>query len=47
MGLKYEFYINAGLEEVWNALISPDGTRNSFFGTNFAPISNQASRLLM
>ncbi|WP_405142815.1 SRPBCC family protein [Paenibacillus sp. FSL H7-0942] len=41
MELKYEFYINAGLEEVWNALISPDGTRNSFFGselrTNFQP----------
>lgn len=47
MELKYEFYINAGLEEVWNALISPDGTRNSFSAANSAPISNQVSRLLM
>ncbi|GGH72781.1 SRPBCC family protein [Paenibacillus silvae] len=41
MVLKYEFYINAGKEEVWNALISPEGTRSSFVGcelrSNFQP----------
>ncbi|AEI38878.1 SRPBCC family protein [Paenibacillus mucilaginosus] len=30
--LKYEFYIGAGVEEVWNAFISPEGTRKTFFG---------------
>lgn len=47
MELKYEFYINAGQEEVWNALISPDGTRSSFLAANFVLISNQVSRLPM
>lgn len=32
MELKYEFYIGAGLEEVWNTFVSPEGTRKTFFG---------------
>lgn len=32
MSLKYEFYIGAEPETVWNALITPEGTRRIFFG---------------
>ncbi|OPA76221.1 polyketide cyclase [Paenibacillus selenitireducens] len=32
MNLKYEFYINAEPEAVWHALVSPEGTRNIFYG---------------
>lgn len=32
MELKYEFYMGAGLEEVWNAFVWPEGTRKTFFG---------------
>jgi uncharacterized protein YndB with AHSA1/START domain len=32
MDLRYEFYMGAGLEEVWNAFVSPEGTRKTFFG---------------
>ncbi|MFC0215139.1 SRPBCC family protein [Paenibacillus chartarius] len=31
--LKYEFYIGAAPETVWNALVSPEGTRQTFFGS--------------
>ncbi|NDI36890.1 SRPBCC family protein [Chengkuizengella sediminis] len=30
--LKYEFYIDAQPEQVWNTLVSPEGTRKTFFG---------------
>ncbi|BBH23036.1 hypothetical protein Back11_43810 [Paenibacillus baekrokdamisoli] len=32
MELKYEFYIDAPLETVWDAFVSPEGTRKTFFG---------------
>lgn len=32
MELKYEFYIGASPEKVWQALVSPEGTRAIFFG---------------
>lgn len=32
MELKYEFYIGAGLDEVWSTLVSPEGTKKTFFG---------------
>lgn len=32
MELKYEFYIGAQPEQVWNAFLSPEGTRQTFFG---------------
>ncbi|KKI89558.1 polyketide cyclase [Bacillus sp. SA1-12] len=32
MELKYEFYIGATAEEVWDAFMSPEGTRKTFFG---------------
>ncbi|MDP5276001.1 SRPBCC family protein [Chengkuizengella axinellae] len=32
MDLNYEFYIDATPEEVWHTLVSPEGTRKSFFG---------------
>jgi uncharacterized protein YndB with AHSA1/START domain len=32
MELKYEFYIDATPERVWEAFISPEGVRNTFFG---------------
>lgn len=32
MELKYEFYIGASQEQVWDALVSPEGTRQTFFG---------------
>ncbi|WP_442601975.1 SRPBCC family protein [Paenibacillus sp. KN14-4R] len=32
MNLKYEFYINAKPEVVWDALVTPEGTRKLFFG---------------
>lgn len=31
MEFKYNFYIDADREKVWNALVSPEGTRSSFF----------------
>ncbi|WP_127582328.1 SRPBCC domain-containing protein [Paenibacillus koleovorans] len=31
--LKYEFYIDAPLETVWNTFISPEGVRQIFFGS--------------
>jgi len=31
MDLKYEFYISAKPEDVWNALISPKETKKIFF----------------
>jgi uncharacterized protein YndB with AHSA1/START domain len=33
MELKYEFYIDAGPEAVWNTLVSPEGTRQTLFGS--------------
>lgn len=33
MELKYDFYINADKEKVWDTLVSPEGTRSSFFGS--------------
>ncbi|MFC4098497.1 SRPBCC family protein [Paenibacillus xanthanilyticus] len=30
--LKYEFYIGAPKENVWGALVSPEGTKSIFFG---------------
>ncbi|WP_203232137.1 SRPBCC family protein [Paenibacillus pinistramenti] len=33
MELKYEFYIGAEPEQVWQTLVSPEGTRSTFFGT--------------
>lgn len=32
MELKYEFYIDATPEQVWNTLVSPKGTRSTFYG---------------
>lgn len=32
MELKYEFYIGAKQEDVWNILVTPDGVRKIFFG---------------
>jgi uncharacterized protein YndB with AHSA1/START domain len=32
MDLKYEFYISAKTEDVWNTLISPKETKKIFFG---------------
>ncbi|MEI7026971.1 SRPBCC family protein [Paenibacillus sp. y28] len=32
MSLNYEFYIGAEPEQVWAALVSPEGTRQTFFG---------------
>ncbi|WP_053373103.1 SRPBCC family protein [Paenibacillus sp. FJAT-27812] len=32
MEFKYEFYIGASPEKVWNAFVSPEGTRQTFFG---------------
>lgn len=32
MELKYEFYIDAEPKKVWDALVSPEGTRKTFFG---------------
>lgn len=32
MDLKYEFYIDAKPEDVWNILISPEGTKKTFYG---------------
>lgn len=33
MELRYEFYIGATPEQVWNAFVSPEGTRKTFFGS--------------
>ncbi|TBL76035.1 SRPBCC family protein [Paenibacillus thalictri] len=33
MELKYEFYIGAQPETVWDVLISPEGTKKTFFGS--------------
>ena len=33
MELKYEFYIGAGLKEVWDILVTPEGTRKILFGS--------------
>ncbi|NIK78242.1 uncharacterized protein YndB with AHSA1/START domain [Paenibacillus castaneae] len=32
MEFKYEFYIGADPEKVWDAFVSPEGTRQTFFG---------------
>ncbi|NQX69234.1 SRPBCC family protein [Paenibacillus alba] len=32
LDLKYEFYINAKPEQVWEVFISPEGTKAIFFG---------------
>lgn len=32
MEFKYEFYIGAAPEQVWDAFVSPEGTRQTFFG---------------
>jgi hypothetical protein len=40
MELKYEFYIDAGLEQVWNTLISPEGTRKTLFGSLYGNRKN-------
>lgn len=32
MELKYEFYIGGTPEQVWHALVSPEGTKQIFFG---------------
>lgn len=29
---RYELYIGASLEKVWDAFVSPEGTRQTFFG---------------
>lgn len=31
MELKYEFYIDGTREQVWDAFVSPEGTRKTFF----------------
>ncbi|MDB5085201.1 MAG: polyketide cyclase [Bacilli bacterium] len=33
MELKYEFYIDAEPEKVWDTFVSPEGTRKTFFGS--------------
>jgi len=33
MELKYEFYIGASPEQVWDILVTPEGTRKIFFGS--------------
>ena len=33
MELKYEFYIGAGLKDVWDILVTPEGTRKILFGS--------------
>ncbi|WP_028549042.1 SRPBCC family protein [Paenibacillus sp. UNC451MF] len=33
MELKYEFYIGATPEQVWDILVTPEGTRKIFFGS--------------
>ncbi|WP_282939072.1 SRPBCC family protein [Paenibacillus sp. RC67] len=33
MELKYEFYIGAATEQVWEILVTPEGTRKIFFGS--------------
>ncbi|MCK9860687.1 SRPBCC family protein [Paenibacillus sp. ATY16] len=33
MELNYVFYIDASPEQVWQTLVSPEGTRSTFFGT--------------
>ncbi len=33
MDLKYEFYINAGPEQVWQTLVSPDETKKIYYGS--------------
>ncbi|MCM3631111.1 SRPBCC family protein [Paenibacillus glycanilyticus] len=33
MELSYVFYINATPQQVWQTLVSPEGTRSTFFGT--------------
>lgn len=33
MNLKYEFYIDGKAEDVWNAFITPEGTRKTCFGS--------------
>ncbi|MFC7680370.1 SRPBCC family protein [Paenibacillus sp. GCM10028914] len=33
MELKYDFYIHGNKEQVWNALILPEGTKSAFFGS--------------
>lgn len=33
MELRYEFYIGASPEQVWNILVTPEGTRQIFFGS--------------
>ncbi|WP_141505509.1 SRPBCC family protein [Paenibacillus luteus] len=32
MDFKYEFYIGAAPEKVWEALVLPEGTKQTFFG---------------
>lgn len=32
MELRYEFYIGASPEQVWKTFVSPEGTRQTFFG---------------
>ncbi|MBB3113246.1 uncharacterized protein YndB with AHSA1/START domain [Paenibacillus phyllosphaerae] len=32
MELRYEFYIGASPEKVWEVLVSPEGTKKTFFG---------------
>ncbi|MDX8366187.1 SRPBCC family protein [Cytobacillus sp. IB215665] len=33
MKLSYQFYIDAPPVKVWNTLVSPEGTRSTFFGS--------------
>jgi uncharacterized protein YndB with AHSA1/START domain len=33
MDLKYDFYIDAAPEKVWNTLVSPEGTKATLFGS--------------
>ncbi|MCZ8522218.1 MULTISPECIES: SRPBCC domain-containing protein [Paenibacillus] len=42
--LKYEFYIGAGVEDVWNAFISPEGTRQTFYGCVLHSTFEQGAR---
>jgi hypothetical protein len=33
MDLRFEFYIAGSPEQVWNALISPEGTKKTYYGS--------------
>jgi uncharacterized protein YndB with AHSA1/START domain len=35
MDLQYELYIDGSVEDVWNALISPEGIKTALFGSPY------------